>query len=352
MPVELEKLSPLERLLHEKAKRADQFPERTVNYFDRYIQIKDWLDRNIFRNAGAGLARDGVLYTQHDRGHIEDVIHSAGLMLGLETDHSLGEKLRPFEVYVLLVSILLHDAGNAYNREGHEKLPLSILTKMGDIPGPLIQEKRAIAKVAQAHGGKTVDGNRDTITSVLFESEPKVIHVQLRARLVAAILRFADEISENPSRANWVALDAPELSPTALVHNKYCELIGIHVDPGDHTIHIEFHVEIELLQQKFKIVESGKIKDVYLIDYIAYRIEKADMERRYCNRFMAAILRFETIKVCLKLLKDGEIVEPPIEVEVTEAGYPASPMTMKERNSAFDGAFLSAKYEPRTPGGN
>jgi hypothetical protein len=342
------RLLPLELVLQSRAQDTSKFPDRTVNYFDRYLSIKDWLTKRVYRNAGAGLAaRDGILYTQHDLGHFEDVIESAGRILGVGESTPLVDQLNSYEIYVLLLAILLHDAGNAEGREGHERRAFSYLRAMGDISGGDSVELRMIAKIARAHGGKAPDGNKDTIGVVIDEGVTSHQNIRVRSRLLAALLRIADEISEGPSRANEMALNDTKPDATEPIHHLYCKVVRMSVDLQDRSIRIIYDVARDLLDKTYNY--EGSI--VYLVDYIAARLEKCDRERQYCNRFMAEIVMFERIRARLLISdNENEDVLKEISIELRDEGYPATLRRVQEREPMFSGEKLAQEFRKVGPG--
>ena len=68
--------------------------------------------------GAATSAEDQGIYTDHGPDHFDSVIRYAGKLLNLPVVIEGNEKIciSPYEVFILLVSILLHDAGNIYGR--------------------------------------------------------------------------------------------------------------------------------------------------------------------------------------------------------------------------------------------
>ncbi len=348
---------PLENYLKERVETNPHlFPQRDTNYFEQYLNIKEWLTKKHFRDAGAGLATDGNRYTQHDLGHVNDVIEVAGCMLRIKQK---SELLTGFETYILLVAILLHDSGNAEGRREHEQKTAKIIREMGDVAGTCTQEKKLAAKIARSHGGTTLYkniGTKDTIAVLInsiYDTFPN--DVKIRPRLLAAVLRLSDELAEKPSRANSIAVKEvsdPKITKYKpdVVHNLYCSIVQIKVFPDSHEINISFDVDKSLLTQKFKIKEDNKegiceVVDVYLIDYIVNRLEKSDRERRYCNRFMMGLLHFDSISVTIEITNDFETLDT-ICLKIEERGFPdaASGVSIKGLDEKLDGDVLYEKY--------
>jgi hypothetical protein len=280
--------APLERLLRSKAStNGHEFPNRGINYFDRYEQIKQHLATKYYQSAGTGLAHGGHRFTKHDITHVDDVIHRAGQLVGLGPD---GEELSafkfaPYEVFSLLYAILLHDAGNAYARMGHEARAFQIIQDMGDLSALEDVEKRLIASIAQAHGGETEDGNKDTIPSLIREDISSLDGIQVHGRRLAAFLRLADELSENARRADEIALTSGLAPGVSFLPNFYCKTINTHIDAQAGAISIKYTVTKSNLSPSYPGPENDNIPTL-VVDYIAKCINKSDRERRYCNRFV------------------------------------------------------------------
>jgi metal-dependent HD superfamily phosphatase/phosphodiesterase len=117
-----DQLLPLEKRLSEAASSlSGDFPTPQTDYFKRYQSVKEWLCNHVYKNIGAALSTDGGIYTDHGEDHFDEVIRYAGLMVGAEEQTCIPDRLTPYEAYVLLMAILLHDAGNMFGRTGHEK---------------------------------------------------------------------------------------------------------------------------------------------------------------------------------------------------------------------------------------
>jgi exopolyphosphatase/pppGpp-phosphohydrolase len=153
---------------------------------------------------------------------VDDVIAMVGRLLGLEVG-GVADALEPYELYVLLFAVLLHDAGNARTRKNHEKEPKAIIARMGSVAGVEPVERKLIASIAEAHGGRTKDGDKDTIRKVIQLDIENIGGLSVRSRLLAAALRLADELSENPQRADPQALIRPYQTPESVIHNLYCK---------------------------------------------------------------------------------------------------------------------------------
>lgn len=310
---------PLELLLQSQSSDCEQFPDREQDYFDRYLGIKQWLTKNVYRGIGAATSRDGGFYTDHDLSHFEAVIRAAGRLIGLSSSECQTSPLAPYEVYLLLVGILLHDAGNIFGRHDHEKNAFRILKVMGEMAGGDDREKKRIANIAQAHGGKFA-GDKDTIVNLCKEKD-SYLSIPYRERLIAAIVRFADEICEDRSRANRFLAENGKISDESKIHHAYAlSISSVDIEPSEELIKMNFSVKTEDLPLKYPHpdVQDGE----YLIDYIKQRLNKTYLELLYCIRFMREVVLITRIDVTIDIVnKDYDIVGTyPLRFQ--ESGYP------------------------------
>lgn len=336
---------PLELRLKEFGSSPNNaFFDRNAPYWPRYQTIKQWIADEYYQSTGAALAREGERYTRHDISHVDDVIETAGRLLGAGITDSLFEKLSPYEVYVLLLAILLHDAGNARQRKHHEKLPKHILAAMGPLSKLVQTEVRLIASIAEAHGGRSPSGSKDTIVDIVPKEVVQLQHLEIRARLLAAVLRLADELSENPHRADPQALTEPYDPPQSVIHNLFCSVVSTSIDYPGRILYLNFSIPRSRLNEEFLLdAETGA--KILLADYIVERIEKCDSERRYCNRFLYPII-YDRIRVNVEFYEDSDftLLGNPLSFELADVGYPATSAAVKSLCPALDGASLRERF--------
>ena len=140
-------LHPLEKVFDRLAKNRSKFPSSAVNYCLQYRGLVQHLRSNIYKDVDAGLAANTPehgLYTAHNSEHFDEVVLYAGELLGVK-DGSEDVELTPYELYVLLVAIRVHDAGNIHGREDHEKKCFSVLRNCGAAAGNDDAEKKLLA---------------------------------------------------------------------------------------------------------------------------------------------------------------------------------------------------------------
>lgn len=346
-------LLPLERWFQTQSSNGECFPIGKKNYFDRYKGIKDYLKSEIYPLIGAATsAEDQGVYTDHGPDHFDAVIRYAGKLLGLpvDTDGSDDICISPYETFALLVSILLHDAGNIYGRKGHEKHPLSIYRGMGGHLCPDAFEAKTIAQIASAHGGKITlpngDQSQDTIgNNTLNDSDP--IHdINIRQRFIAALVRFADEICEDRSRAARFLLKNSALPEWSEAFHAYANSItSVGVDHASKSIKLKIELTKDQVITQYGKGSSESTESVFLIDEIFSRLEKMYSELIYCRRFMYEHINLNRIRATIRIYDDQMDLLKENAFELKEEGYPLITKSLLVDNPDWNGCSLKNEME-------
>lgn len=341
---------PLEKILQEQAtSQKDSFPRMPGDYYTQYRELVNQLRLHFYPKIDAGLASnspDHSFYTAHNAEHFDEVVRYAGeLVLKSNTPESL--KLKPYEIYALLVAIRVHDAGNIYGRQDHEKKCFHVLRSCNAGGNDNI-EKKKIADIAQAHGGKSAIGSKDTIGAL--DEKNAVGTTSIRPRLLAALVRFADEICENSGRATDLSI-IPEKSK---IYHAYAGSITSNTFDGK-WVSLEFVIPHNLAKETLNSYEYKKVIDidgvesieeivisVYLLDNILDRLEKMDRERKYCNRFMKDVVYVEGIRAKIEIIDEHfDVIKSLIPIELTEQGYPDEMTILTSYREKFNGFLIS-----------
>ena len=346
-------LLPLERWFQVQSSNREYFPRGDIKYFDRYKGIKDYLAKEVYPSIGAATsAEDQGVYTDHGPDHFDAVIRYAGKLLNLPVGTEGNDEIciSPYEAFVLLVSILLHDAGNIYGRSEHEKQPLIIYRDIGSYFYRDDFEANIIAKIATAHGGKIklADGrySKDTIgNESLYDNE--LIHdIPVRQRFIAALVRFSDEICEDRSRAARFMLDKGLLPEHSEVFHAYAYSISsVSVDHKSKSIRLKIELKKDNVTKQYGKGSKESIEKVFLIDEIFARLEKMYRELLYCRRFMYGFINLNHIIATIRIFNDKMDVLKEETFELKEEGYPSTTESLIASHPEWRGCTLKRKME-------
>lgn len=333
-----QKLLPLEELFRKRViARPVELPNLSNDYFAQYQQMINVLRTDYYPNIGTGLAANSSepgFYTAHDGQHFDEVVLHAGILVKAEVllhgdPTSLNpSELNAYELYLLLAAIRIHDVGNMYGRNGHEKKCFQILQQLGAAAGLDTAEKKIIARIAQAHGGKTSNGSKDTIGQLDISTRSG--NVVYRPRLLSGIVRIADEICENRRRAANVLLQERKLPHHSEIYHLYAaSIVGNSWSSSDRALHLKFEAKLCDIEKPWgceerRIDKDTVVREVYLMDEIFLRLEKMDRERRYCNMYTREMFTIDAIKVTMDIVsdEDHDCIEAIKIPELSDRGYP------------------------------
>ena len=320
--------SKLASVLRKHPTHHDSFPHHDVDYYDRFKKLDLYLNSKIHPYINQGAAAEAVRgngwLTDHGVLHITTVIRRADELV------TKGDSviLTPYEAYLLLLAIHFHDVGNIFGRDHHEK---KIGTVMQSLDESLIgrdgMERRIIRDIAMAHGGY-VDPqwtNKDTIGNLAWENTSE--NSDPRPRLLAALLRFADELADDHTRTSRFLVDDVLLQGSEVYHLYADRLQRITIDPNNRRVSLLFELDATHATKKYA---KGSCK-VYLYDEIIRRTLKMHRERIYCLQFMQPHVQIDTIDVSIVITTDNFMtVLKKITFSLLQRGYPDRPISLKE----------------------
>lgn len=265
---------------------------------------------------------DPVIYlNQHGVGHVEKVIEK---VLELIKKFRFGYPSAS-EVFILLCAIQIHDIGNIYGRDGHET---SFATTFHELAKDIIPDsvtRKNILKIAQVHSGN-IYGDKDTITKANLQYNKTWFNKQIREPILAALLRFGDELADDSSRFDKVAFDMKKIPKESLIYHEYSKSLHA-VNIFDHDINKTCYVSLEFyIDSKAVTVEYLKgNKPILLMDEIFNRTKKMEQERRYCMRFLSQFIPLTEIMVKIEIEPEESLMQMvPITYTLSEKGYPAN----------------------------
>lgn len=343
--------SGLEAWFDEQEGVDHEFPDgRSREYVARYRHLKEIFQTRYHAWVNAGAASfNGGLLTDHGPEHVNVVIKREGDLI-----RANDCVLTAYEVYLMLVATHLHDVGNIFGRERHEQESRKILSDLGPAAGFDTAETRQVQLIARAHGG-FINGSKDTISSL--QQSTMLLNQSIRPRLLAAVIRLADEYSDQANRAARFLLDNERLPKESEVFHKYASgLHSVRIRPQEERVELHFSFGEESFTKKF-----GRIRDsVYLLDEIFERTTKLFTETMYCNRFMRPNLEINSVSVFIEIIRidDPDTAPKQIAYRLEESGYPTLPKSLlhntnealRTPDGKLDGASLARELRNRIKG--
>lgn len=335
-----------------REKEHKGFPSNK-NYINIYEELKTKFDTQVHPEVKTKILeieKEGY-FNDHGVDHIKMVIDRATWLLN-ELDASLENHkeyfyISPYEVFILLMAIQLHDTGHLIaSRKEHAEKGKELLTQFDSGKFLSTAERKHIGDIARAHGGKD-----DPIGKL--QVEENLSHQKIRPRLLAAILRLADELAEDKSRASKFLLDIGNIADTSEIFHRYSDsLESITISGGE--LKLDFYTHHEVLLKTYPVKTKSGTADRFLIDEIYDRTFKTYTESLYCSRFLPEKARINCVKVNINILKsDNDEEIKKISYELKETGYPFISdkgiydlcESLKENNVNLDGNYVKQLIE-------
>lgn len=249
--------------------------------------------QNLLTSVLPEISRIQTGLTDHGPEHISDVLENAFELLGDDISY-----LNSMELYCLVMSILFHDVGNFYDREEHRKLISPIFDKARglDFGNEYTEEKKIILDICKAHCGKHADGSAiDTLKDVISSS--KLERKEIRPKIIAPIVRLADELAEGKQRTSYYMLKKGNYPEESEIHHKYALSTSVNIDKKNSRICLTYHIDLKLSKNKADpgIVELTELKT--FLNYCYKRIDKLNQERQYAKYFCQPLAHFKETSV-------------------------------------------------------
>ena len=326
------------------------YNSKPIDYISRYNSLKKYLKDNVHDivSLGETLKDPDIILNDHGPKHIETVISRASELVD-------GSKciLTPYEVYLLLSCIQLHDTGNFLGRHEHELNIALIMKEARNLCGKNDLEERSIFHIASSHGGRLQNGDKDKV-SRLQDYDLAPDGGKFRPRLIASILRFADELADDTNRADHIRLKNGTLRYSEVFHAYAACLSCPEINHKEKNLNLKYSVPIKYLTRKFKKKVDDKKTEEYIIDEIYSRLTKMYKELLYCTRFTRDSIELCKISVTIEFIPSSlrETPLPSIKFVIQETGYPGNNLDIYaftdgmlfDATNKMNGEYFHAKY--------
>lgn len=316
----------------------DQFPVGKGDLVASFKYIEDYMNQNCHPNTtlGAALNGDGLL-TDHGVDHVKMVIRYAGKLVG----DMQYRKLNGYEIYLLLLAIHFHDVGNVCGRQEHEKQIDDIIATLGDKLPLDTAEKVMVADIATAHGGYADSDHIDKDTLRHLKITDNCNGITIRPALLGAILRFADELSDDNTRTNRYLDETKQIPPENEIYHAYSAALAPIAFSGN-TIAFKYYIPFSQAQNRIPN-DTGS----FVYDEIITRLSKCMRELEYCSKYSEGFIRISTLSVEIYIMHPTASHRPihSIKFSLRLSGYPNAYIIPEDVLTFKTGEALAAHFE-------
>lgn len=305
----------LEAAFYDCESHLEKFPNGH-NYVATYKKFKEFMDDYIHPNVVYMTHRldSEIDLNDHSAKHVEMIIRKISMILWKDDSNSCNLELNPYEMFILLMAIQIHDAGHIYEgRDKHAENAHKLLSELNQYT-VTTPESVLINKIARAHFGKN-----DPIGNL--EEDTEISSIKVRTKILAALLRFGDELADEHSRSSNYLLDEDMISPKSKLFHAYSHsLYSFTPRVLSHDVQMKFSLNKAMCTNTYK---KGD-KDIFLLDEIYCRTTKTFLECMYYNRFVPVEVRLASVSVII-CFDDEETYQeffPSIKYRIEEKGYP------------------------------
>lgn len=258
--------------------RAESSNKEAESFWHKFSLMSEYLEREYYPWIQAKCP----YYTDHGKVHIESVIQSASLLLNQRLSQEKDFHLSSLDIFIILTAILWHDAGMVYGRSGHEGQFVRVIDEIKEVCLSDVTIYRIVTEIVKSHSGQEglkIPKREEDCTG------PSLAPCTIYPKSLAALIRFADEISENRSRISAALLsNVPE---DQQIFWEYANCVtAARPDPERHRVVISLEIPYDKAIKYYKCKEftdlAGNSDKISLIEYIVRRIEKMNNERAYC----------------------------------------------------------------------
>lgn len=319
----------LEEALEARAKND----EDAEDFWHRYKSMKKYLEDEYYPWIQANCP----FFTDHGERHIQSVIQAASSLLHKQLNPE-NKELSSMDFFLILSAIIWHDVGNVYGRSGHAARVADMTEKIKELGFPTPDILRLVVEISKAHAGK--EGLKIPRSEEDLATSQQTYTVYPKA--LAAIVRFADEISENRSRISRALLAT--VPDENRIFWEYANCISAsRAEAARERVIITATIQHDKITANFTCSEfSNRVNgtgEISLINYIICRLEKMNNERAYCAPEFSRYVSMRNITARLTILHGTERLKNyEIEAYFGDSGLQ---QTCYPNIQIFDGFFES-----------
>lgn len=300
----------------------------------KFRSLEDYFFPHVHTVVDVGLALDQAnqsrqdgsdphIMTIHGCRHVSDLVDSLDTIATYIATAVPKHALDLEEAYLLLCAAHLHDAGNIGGRENHAERSGALIKKHTDLFSGT-ERRQQIFDISRVHGGSDQVYGLDTFRSLSTDN-----YQRPRLPLLAAILRLGDELSESPDRVPAPILDWYRASPQSNLAYQYSECFrGFKLEQDQLFVTLRVYPA----QHNFSVSVNGRQTTFY--QYLERRLNKMELEARYCSQYGRPCLSVRRILVSIEYHEDDPpsrfTTVRPLTLEL-ETGYPPELRPLTER---------------------
>lgn len=283
----------------------NKLAERNAAYYDCYIKMKQNLSENYLDDIR-------ILYpwyTDHGINHSNAILNTLCNMIAPQNTSidvrneslrkgDIPSSLSDEDIFVLLCASLWHDVGMLISREDHARQLIKYVTEIQRF----VDDKNAaqtIYDVACAHSSDKKFDECVNFLPLKFGNKD----VNVSKKTLAALLRIADEISEDERRITKTEEVFRKIPKENRIFWEHSASIA-YSEYRNNKIIIRYTVDIDKAFARYTYEHEGK-KTITLYMFIINRICKIVNELIVCAPYFSSICRIDSLNITIEFQKQN-----------------------------------------------
>ena len=331
-----------------RASEATDHPDhaRARRYMTKFRALEDHFFDSVHSVVDAGLFADSIqaaegreapdIMTIHGCRHISDLIESLDKIAQSIAERRGATPLDPLEAYLLLCAAHLHDVGNIGGRKDHPIRSRELIRDHLDLFYDT-ETRQNVFDVARVHGGTSGKYGKDT-----FREMGRDNFASPRLRLLAAMLRIADELSENPERVPSELVNWFQASSRSKFAYRYAQAFR-RFDLQNDTLDIQLRVYPA--QYEYTAEVDGEMIEFF--DHLERKVDVIEREIRYCSQYGRPDFDVRRIRISVEYHEEAPpslATNSSILTLDLDQGYPGAVAQLSARCPELSNAVSLASY--------
>ncbi len=270
----------------ERALLTHQQKNQTENYFTRYVLLRDRLLNNEYTQVMSGF----VGGNDHGPNHIRRVLSYLDMILAPKP----LKHVRPYELFITMMAILYHDIGILRQRKDHAQIS-AILLALDSNDYVFDSLDKNLMEAAVVSHSSSVDIQEQCRA---FSQIEHVRGNEVRPKVVAALVRLADELDEDARRADPAVEAKMNLSEPSKFYWRFNQCVrGVRPDPSSRIVYIDMKYSADDIAWCCVSDEGASTSFIWRS---VGKLCKIAREIEVCSLFLPDALKFKGIELSLK----------------------------------------------------
>jgi hypothetical protein len=254
----------------------------------KYEVLKNRLYRIDYGHWASGFPHGN----DHGFTHIERVLEKLSDIVGTRPLAALG----PYELFLTMMAVLYHDIGLMRQRHDHADISALLVSLESNEYLVSARDRDVIQSAVASHSGhKDIETETSGFPEVLLMGAERV-----RPKVVAALVRLADELDEDSRRADPILQARLGVPEESRFFWEFCRRIGgIQAVPEARVIRVQVEFQSEDIG-RLVLLDLGQRA---FVAAFADKLEKINRERVYANRFLPEPMRYERLLVTVRPIR-------------------------------------------------